>query len=337
MNAAEQTICLNAQCPDGGLLQSEDWRALKGQSGFATEHFESECLWANSIEHMLPIAGKYWYIPRGPVLIGGQALEWCSEWTRILTEAKKRGVAWVRIEPKNDAELATVRTWSGVCAIKKSPHDMQPREILVADISGSEADIFARMKPKTRYNIRLAEKRGVELVSDRSEAALGEFLRMNRETAKRNRISMHPDRHYRALLESFPPDKLELFTARHDGKIFAAILVAFFGDTATYLHGASSDDDRSLMSPYFLQWCAVRAARHRGCVRYDFGGVDTIGSAPNLSGVTRFKQGFAKNVNAIQYPGSYDIVLIPSRYRLYTAVSMSKSFVIKAKRHLTKR
>lgn len=346
MDVSERTRWLNVHCPDGGLLQSDEWRTFKTREGFATEHFEGNEFSANVVEHTLPLAGKYWYVPRGPV-IEQLAINYQSsadnrqspdakDWRNIIDVAKKKRIGWIRIEPRSEEDLNLICEWSKGFFVKKAPHDMQPREVLVADIAGSEADVFARMKPKTRYNIRLAEKRGVDVISDRSEAALGEFLRMNRETAKRNHISTHPDQHYRMLLESFPSDKLELFIARHDGKVLAAILVAFFGDTATYLHGASSDDKRGFMAPYLLQWRAIEMARRRGCVRYDFGGVDTMGDALNLSGVTRFKQGFARNVNAIRYPGSYDIVLIPSRYWLYMATSLSKSFVIKAKIHLTK-
>ncbi len=336
MHEFECISWLNRHCPDGGFLQSEMWRAFKNREGFSTEHFEGDGLWGNAIEHTLPFAGKYWYMPRGPVLAVTSSATQSSVWAHILAEAKEHGVAWIRVEPRNDAELAMLREWSREYAVKKAPHDMQPREILAVDISESEEKFFANMKPKTRYNIRLAEKRGVEISSDRNEQVFNEFLRMNRETAVRNHISTHPDRHYQHLLELFPHETLELFTARHDGQTLAAILVAFFGDTATYLHGASSDDDRGLMAPYLLQSHAIETARRRNGVRYDFGGIDTTGAVPSFSGITRFKQGFAKNVNAIQYPGSYDIVLIPSRYVLYKSISMSKAAVIKAKRHLTK-
>lgn len=336
MDISEQTRWLNAKCPDGGLLQSEEWRQLNDREGLITRHFENDELWANVIEYALPIAGKYWYLPRGPVLELPISDSQQRCWRDILREAQKNALGWIRMELKNEEELSRVGEWSKEFSMRKAPHDMQPREILVADISGSEEDLFANMKPKTRYNIRLAERHGVEVFSGRDEGVLREFLRMNQEMARRNRISTHADQHYRMLPDSFPSDQIELLVAKRGGRYLAAILVVFFGDTATYLHGASSDDERSLMAPYLLQWRAIEMARRRGCMRYDFGGVDTSGLAPSLSGVTRFKQGFARNVNAIRYPGSYDIVLIPSRYSLYKAMSMSKYIVNKAKRVLTK-
>jgi len=336
----EQIQWLNAVCPDGGFLQSEEWRAFKEREGFHTEHFEGEEVWANIVEHSLPIAGKYWYVPRGPVMgklkIKNEKLKIGSDWRSILPGAKKKGIGWVRVEPKNEEELAMIREWSKLYAFREAQHDMQPREILVADISKTEDEILAGMKPKTRYNVRLAEKRGVEVSLDRDENSMREFLRMTRETAVRNHIAAHPEKHYTDLLEFFPRETLVLFVARREGKVIAAILVIFFGDTATYLHGASSDDDRDSMASYLLQFRALQEAKKRGCLRYDFGGIDTDGARPSLVGVTRFKQGFVENVNGIRFPGSYDIVLVPSRFLLYTLFSMSKTVVIKAKRALTK-
>ncbi len=336
MDAKDRIGWLNQSCPDGGFLQSEAWRILKQREGFATEHFEGDGFWANVIEHTLPFVGKYWYVPRGPIFSEDRAITQFSEWRELLEKAREREITWIRVEPRNSRELELIREESKLSVIRKSPHDMQPREIFVADIAMDDERLLSGMKPKTRYNIRLAEKRGVEISSDRGETAVSEFLRMNRETAGRNRISTHPDRHYRALLESLPVGDLLLLTAWHEGRALAAIVVVFFGDTATYLHGASGDDERGFMAPYLLQWRAMLLARDRGCVRYDFGGVDVSGSAPKLAGVTRFKTGFARNVDAIGYPGSYDVVLSSSRYRMYRGLSALTHIANELKRILTK-
>lgn len=340
MNTLEQTSWLNANCPDGGFLQSEMWRAFEEREGHPTFHFENEGLWANAIEYRLPVVGTYWYVPRGPVMneelrmrngeLGRQ------EWGKIFGGAKGNGVGWVRVEPKEE-DLSALREWSKPYGVKKALHDMQPREILIMDISHSEEEILAGMKAKTRYNIRLAEKRGVEVVSERSEIALQEFLRMIRETATRNGIVAHPERRYRNFFEEFPAEALELFIAKRGSVTLAAILVSFFGDTATYLHGASSNDDRGSMAPFLLQFRAILEAKRRGCMRYDLGGVDTSGERENLAGVTRFKLGFAENVKTVRFPGSCDIILLPSRFALYEALGMSKMFAKKAIRVLTKR
>lgn len=341
MNTSEQILWLNAECPDGGFLQSEAWRGFEEREGHSTFHFENQGLWANVIEYRLPVVGKYWYVPRGPILdqksnIKNQkrGTEW---WQNVIEEARERGVGWVRVEPRGEEALTLLREWSRPYGMKKALHDMQPREILVMDISKSEDEILAGMKTKTRYNVRLAEKRGVEVSSERSEVAVQEFLKMIRETARRNDIAAHPEERYRNFFEAFSEEMLELLVARRDGTTLAAILVSFFGDTATYLHGASSDDDRGSMAPFLLQLRAIQRAKRRGCARYDLGGVDTIGERPSLAGVTRFKRGFAENVKTVRFPGSSDIILLPSRFSLYEIFGMSKMFVKKAVRLLTKR
>lgn len=352
MNEIDRISWLNGQCPDGGFLQSEAWCAFEEREGHPTVHFEGEGLWANIIEYTLPVAGKYWYVPRGPVFertthnvqltTGEREVRMTNdelrrqEWRKILDEAKKKGIGWIRVEPKSEEDADLLREWSKPYGVRKALHDMQPREILVVDISKSEDEILAGMKVKTRYNVRLAEKRCVEISQNRDEVSLREFLRMIRETANRNGIATHSEGRYRNFLEAFPTETLELFTARRDGRVLAAALVSFFGDTATYLHGASSDDDRGSMAPFLLQFCAMKEAKRRGCMRYDLGGVDMTGKRASLVGVTRFKVGFAETVKAISFPGTYDIVLFRSRFFVYEIFGMSKIIVKNAVRRLTK-
>lgn len=334
MDETERISWLNAHCADGGFLQSEGWRAFGEYEGFHTEHFEVEGFWANVIEYRLPLVGKYWYVPRGPVI--ELPTSDLKGWEKLLGEAKKRNIGWIRVEPGDEEAVKRMREWSEPYGMEKAIHDMQPREIFVVDISPNEGDLLAGMKPKTRYNVRLAEKRGVEVSLARDETSIADFLRMIRSTAARNGIAAHPESHYRALLDAFSHETLELLVARHERGVLAAILVSFFGDTATYLHGASEDTHRELMAPFLLQFRAMQEAKRRGCGRYDLGGVDTDGVRTSLAGVTRFKRGFAESVKTIRSMGSYDIMLVPSRFLLYKAISMSKAFVIRAVRGLTK-
>lgn len=334
---------LNRECPDGGMLQSEGWRALLGREGYPTEHFEGDGLWANTVEYRLPLVGPYWYVPRGPVVERSESIATCESrlaeghvWRSILNRAKDRGARWVRVDPADDRALEMIREWSKPYEMRRSRHDMQPREILVLDISRSSEAILSEMKPKTRYNIRLAEKRGVSVSLDRGSDALNAFLRLVGETSRRNGILPHREAHYRAFLEAFPVEQLELFVARYNEAAVAAIMVSFFGDTATYLHGGSAGNDRNSMASALIQFRAIEEAKRRGCRRYDLGGIDTLGMRPALGGVTRFKLGFAKSVKPILYPGSFDIVLVPSRFFGYTLLSVSKEIIRKASRALTK-
>ncbi|MCX6762804.1 MAG: peptidoglycan bridge formation glycyltransferase FemA/FemB family protein [Candidatus Moranbacteria bacterium] len=323
--------------PDGGFLQSVYWRKFqesvgrraydiseKGENGDLVAH-------ANIITHKLPVVGDYFYIPRGPIQVKSEKLKvkGCSSKLKVflndlISLAKKNNAGWIRIEPNGDEELNLIKeSLLNNFKIKKSAVDMQPREILVIDISKSEEEILAKMKQKTRYNIKLAEKRGVKVsvISGQETVGnkyLGEFLRLVHITSKRDEISSHPDNYYRKMFGMIPNNILKLYIAEYKGKIIAANLVLLFGRTATYMHGASDNEHRSVMAPYLLQWQQILDAKKAGCERYDFGGVKTENTdGKSWEGVTKFKAGFAPDVRPIQFPGCYDIILKPAKYNLY--------------------
>jgi lipid II:glycine glycyltransferase (peptidoglycan interpeptide bridge formation enzyme) len=214
--------------------------------------------------------------------------------------------------------------------MKKSTVDMQPREILLLDILKSEGDILAGMKQKTRYNIKLAEKKGVKIYDSREEKYIEEFLRLVKIMSQRDKITSHPDAYYRKMFEIIPSEILKLYVAEYEGKIIAANLVLFFGKTATYMHGASDNEHRSVMAPYLLQWQQILEATKAGCERYDFGGVKTCNTKHETcnknswQGITKFKTGFSPEAETTKFPGCYDILLKPARYNLYRALQKLK-------------
>jgi peptidoglycan pentaglycine glycine transferase (the first glycine) len=250
--------------------------------------------------------------------------------------------------------------------ISKAPHDMQPKEILVIDITKSEDELLAGMKQKTRYNIRLAEKKNIKVISNQSSVIdkkyIDEFVKLVKITAKRDRITPHPESYYRKMFETIPGEIIKLYVAEYEGpastredatstrggKIIAANIMLFYGNTCTYMHGASSDEHRELMAPYLLQWRAIQDAKATGCEKYDFGGVNTaitnyqlpiskkipnskfqIQNSSNNSwqGITRFKTGFAPDTEPTKFPGSYDIVLNPAKYFIYLILQKIKGII----------
>ena len=136
------------------------------------------------------------------------------------------------------------------------------------------------------------------------------------------------------MLETISIDILKLYVAKYNGKVIAANLVVFYGETCTYLHGASDDEYRNVMAPYLLQWQQIRDAKKMGCKKYDFGGVKT-GRKKNeerskknsWEGITRFKLGFSPNTKPVEFPGCYDIIVSPVRYFMYRVMQKIKSFI----------
>ncbi|OGI15416.1 MAG: hypothetical protein A2Z52_01635 [Candidatus Moranbacteria bacterium RBG_19FT_COMBO_42_6] len=357
---------IQTNSPDGGFLQSEKWRKFQESFGRKTFHVEGENYWANIIEHTLPIVGKYFYIPRGPVIsisnfqfpISNQIPK--SNYlikkniSEIIKLAKENNIGWIRFDANNQEALEVIYkaklfpNQSSALKIKKAPHDMQPRELFIVDISKPEEELLAGMKSKTRYNIRLAQKHGVGtfvsvipgqsgsqpkgLDSGSSAGAtnkyLEEFLRLVKITAQRDKITPHPDVYYRKMFETIPAENIKLYIAEYNGKIIAGNINIFFGKTATYLHGASDHNYKNVMAPYLLQWQVILHAKEAGCVKYDLGGVMTDNQQPtthNWAGITRFKTGFSATTVPTKFPGSYDIVINPPRYNLYRILQRIKA------------
>lgn len=325
---------IQSNSPDGGFLQSDYWRKFQESAGRETYNISDSddsgelFSYANIITHKLPIVGKYFYVSRGPVIenfkfeilnLKSNSNDKITKFiNNLINLAKENNIGWIRIEPVNDEILILMKdNLSDRYKIKKSAVDMQPREILVVDISKSEGEILVGMKQKTRYNIKLAQKKEVKICDSREEKYIQEFLRLVEITSKRDKITSHLDDYYRKMFEIIPSDILKLYVAEYEGKIIAANLALFFGKTATYMHGASDNDHRSVMAPYLLQWQQILDAKKAGCERYDFGGVKTGTTDNKWSGITKFKTGFAPEAKSVQFPGCYDIVLHSFKYELY--------------------
>jgi peptidoglycan pentaglycine glycine transferase (the first glycine) len=334
---------IQSNSPDGGFLQSVCWRHFQesvGRKTFSLEEKDEDgeiLAISNIIMHNLPIVGRYFYVPRGPVVCNMKHVTYNNEIKNFLNDiaslAGKNNIGWIRIEPNSDKELKLIRdNLPKNLKIKKSSVDMQPREILVIDISKNEEEILAQMKQKTRYNIKLAKKRDINVVCNTQHVTqknIEEFLRLVEITAKRDKITPHPESYYRKMFEVIPSDILKLYIAEYEGKVIAANLVLFFGRAATYMHGASDDIHRDVMAPYLLQWRQILDAKKSGCTKYDFGGVKTIindqrPTNNSWSGITKFKTGFAPDTKTIQFPGCYDIIVKPAKYKLYRAIQRAK-------------
>jgi lipid II:glycine glycyltransferase (peptidoglycan interpeptide bridge formation enzyme) len=207
--------------------------------------------------------------------------------------------------------------------LETSPHNIQPPRTIIVDITGSEDKILARMKQKTRYNIRLAEKKGVTV---RAWDDIESFHKMMLLTGGRDGFGVHSLEYYRRAYELLHPKQMgEILVAEYEGKPLAVLFVAQSGKRAYYLYGASTDEERNRMPTYLLQWEAMKWAKARGCEEYDLWGVPDEEEATleanfekrhdGLWGVYRFKRGFGGELKrAVQ---AMDRVYNPLLYQLY--------------------
>jgi peptidoglycan pentaglycine glycine transferase (the first glycine) len=207
--------------------------------------------------------------------------------------------------------------------LRPSPQSIQPPRTLLVDLGGDDEQILGRMKQKTRYNIRLALKKGV-VVSTSSDVET--FHRLMVTTGQRDVFGVHSLEYYRRAYELFyPRGECELLLAEYQGEPLAALMVFARGSRAWYIHGASSDAHRDRMPTYLLQWEAMRWARARGCTTYDLWGVPDVDEetleanftqySDGLWGVYRFKRGFGGMLRRAL--GPWDRVYNPILYFLY--------------------
>ncbi len=305
------------------FLQSGLWLHFQEASGKKVYPLETSSFSGNGVVHTLPIVGPYLYLPRGPITEErGAALKVPLQ--TVIAQAQSIGARFVRIEPEN-AELLHEIEQVSPYSLHKAPHDMQPKEVFQIDITKSDEELLGAMKPKTRYNIRLAEKKGVRTFTTREKKYQEAFLDLITKTSDRKGITPHPRGYYEKFFTALPEEVCQLFIAEYEDKVLAAHLVIFFDDTATYLHGGSSDFHRDLMAPFLLQWEQIKEAKRRNCSIYDFGGVKIGEEHSSWAGITRFKTGFSPKTEARVFPGSYDIVLAPLPYTVYRVLQKVKT------------
>jgi peptidoglycan pentaglycine glycine transferase (the first glycine) len=245
------------------------------------------------IKQKLP-GGKCWLsVPRGP-LLSAMAEERDEEIGVLMRKIEEVGRAeravFLRVEPV--WPLGMPIEW-GKWGFKKAHAHYQPENTLILDLSGSEQEILAQMKPKGRYNIIVAEKKGVTVRVGETEKDWGEFYNLLKETTSRDGFSGHGLKYYQNMLEKLGKNA-RLYLAEYEGEVIAGIIVTFFKDTAIYYFGVSGNAHRNVMAPYLLQWTAIQAAREEGIKYYDFLGVapEGAGGEHEWAGVTDFKLKF---------------------------------------------
>ena len=316
-------VSLNAV--DGGFLHSWDWGELQRSLNnkiFRLGVVDKDGMLqaaALLVKYELPFEYNYLYCPRGPVVNVLKLDDLSSLFLEMKNISREEKSFLLRLDPAwtmgNEKRLTNV-------GFRKGTQEIQPKCSLVIDLSKPAKDLLADFKPKTRYNIGLAQRAGVKIRASSEIADLEAFWQLTKETAKRDGFSPHPKEHYKKMFEIFAHTNfLKLFLAEYENKIIAANLVSFFGSTCAYLHGASSALYRQVMAPYLAQWQTILEAQRQGFLWYDFGGVN----GPSFfkkkwQGVTRFKTGFAPKPPAREYIGSYEIVLNPVIYSMYKFV-----------------
>ena len=302
------------------FLQSYEWGEFQKSLGREVARFSfDEKIFVQAIKMDLLKGFAYWYIPRGPIVLD-KSVDVKFAMQELSKELGKNGALFLRVDP---APVAPLRCGAGPERLVAST---QPQCTCILDLTKHEDAILLAMHQKTRYNIRLAKKKGIEI----SQGSIDEFLRLNSETSQRDKFVSHPDSHYKKMFESLPKNFIKIWKAEYKGKLLASNIILYFSDTATYVHGASSNENRELMAPHLLQWKIIQDAKLKGFKKYDFYGVNPPDEnhkayKKSWQGITRFKAGFSGDL--ICYPHSFDLIYRALWYRVYKLVKKLKTMI----------
>jgi peptidoglycan pentaglycine glycine transferase (the first glycine) len=324
---------------DGHLLQSWEWGQFKERFHWRADYLAWNDPQGKTVAAALvlkrTILSRFsvLYCPRGP------SLDWSSEPLResVLTDLQRYARSEKAIFIKIDPDLALEPDPSlhpeidpnpiGVQVVEDlrrlgwqpSKEQIQFRNSMYLNLNLSENDLLSRMKSKTRYNIRLAKRRGV-VVRKGNEQDLDLLYRMYAVTSLRDAFTVREQDYYQDAWGSFMKSGMALpFIAEVNGEPVAAIILFHFGKRATYMYGMSLDIHREKMPNHLLQWEAIRWAKANGCELYDFWGApDTFTEDDPMWGVYRFKAGFGADI--IRTSGAWDFISRPVFYLIYNVI-----------------
>jgi peptidoglycan pentaglycine glycine transferase (the first glycine) len=333
---------LVAALPGAHVLQTWQWGEVKSRVGWQP----FQVTWQDEpghtvaaallLQRTIPIRGFaarlcVLYIPKGPLLDWNNAVLRRCVLGDLALLARQRGAIFIKIDPdvflgfgipgqpdalENPTGQAVVAELQAT-GWRLSAEQIQFRNTVLIDLSPNPQELLVKMKQKTRYNIRLAERKGV-VMRVGSQSDLAALYRMYAETSVRDGFVIRDQAYYQAVWSAFIQAGIaEPLIAEIDGEMAAAVIIFRFARKAWYLYGMSRDAHREKMPNYLLQWQAMQRARQAGCTLYDlWGAPDEFIETDSLWGVYRFKEGLGGQV--VRGLGAWDLPTRPFYYRLYT-------------------
>jgi peptidoglycan pentaglycine glycine transferase (the first glycine) len=329
-----------ADSPGGGhILQSYEWGEFKRRLGWKPIRLVLERggkvvgLGQFLAYETTPVPGVLMYCTKGPWLPWDDERVVRTFFEGVRAIAGRWGAHTIKIEPEVLEEQKDVKAILGEIGFRKARYDLNMKTTLVVDLSLPEEELLGRMKAKTRYNVRLAARKGVEVVEPNDfEEGWETFYEWMRATSERKEdyVLRRPrDYLYGAMRNMYDAERGRLFFAEHEGTPLAGMYVFTFGKKYWYMYGASSDKKRNLKPNYLLQWEVMRWAKGHGLTHYDMVGVpklEDLDETNSLWSVYKFKEGFGGGI--VDSLGCFDLPikraraaawyrLEPAYYRLY--------------------
>jgi len=296
------------------ILQTSQWADFKASQGF--EIIKLDGLFVH--KRALPLSNNFLYIPEASASdINGNQIELLKDL------AKKQNSIFLRLEMIDrfgDNAKKILESMGFVPAFEQ----IQPKWRQIVDLKPTRGSILAAMKQKGRYNMKLAEKKGViikQLVLDGKSPDQERFLRnmyaLYNNTVKREKIGGRSFDYFEKMVEAFSSTNyLSVYIAYYNNKPLAGALISFYEGVASYLYGGSSSENREVMAPYLMHWQIMMDAKERGCESYDLIGRAKPGDeTSSWAGLTRFKEQFGGE--AVEILGSFDFIAKPLFYKMF--------------------
>lgn len=270
----------------------------------------------------IPIFGYLMYSSRGPVcdIYDKNVLEQLTEGAKLLAKKYKAFVFSVepdiKSEDKEFREIITKLGYKIKDDAKNFREEIQPRYVFRLDLKNkTEEEILKNCHQKTRYNIRLATKKGV-IVKEGTREDLKDFHKIMVTTGERDGFIIRPLSYFEKMYDELAPNHMKVLMAYHEDKPIAGIIPIMYGNKTWYLYGASSNEHRNLMPNYLLQWTMIQETIKNGYDMYDFRGVSGVVDETHPQyGLYRFKKGFGAEFT--EFIGEVYLDFKPLVYKLY--------------------
>lgn len=253
-------------------------------------------------------------------------------------EAKKRKVVMVKLEPNVLAEerKGLIERYKRSFGLVTG-RPLFTRWSFWLDLSKSEDELLAGMKQKTRYNVRLAERKGVKISEDNSKEAFEEYWQLTQETMKRQGFYAHTKKYHQTMFETLVPDGMaHLFKATYEGKTLASWIIFVLNGVIYYPYGASTREDREVFASNLMMWEVIKYGKKNRCTLFDMWGSPGPNPKPSdpWGGFHRFKEGYGAKL--MEFIGTYDLVINPLLYWPYRWGEEVRWFFLKLKAKLLK-
>jgi len=310
-------------------LQSQEWGKFREKTGIKVIRTDAFQLTIHKIPYFKSTIG---YVPKGDL----PNEKTIGDLKKI---GKEENCIFIQLEPKiENGEKINLKS----LGLTPSAHPLFTRFNFELDLSKSEEELLINMHPKTRYNIKIAQKHNVKIEEDSSKKAFLEYLKITKETTKRQGFFAHTKSYHRLMWETLRPktnnEKLNfneltahLFIAKYKKEILVTWILFVYKDTIYYPYGASSSSHRETMASNLMMWEAIKYGKSLGLKKFDMWGSLGPDADKNDSwyGFHRFKQGYGPRL--VEYVGSYDLVINPYLYKLYVLADKIRWAILKKK------